>query len=424
MTVLDPAYSSLNLFGARSWPAYVIADAEGKIRYNRSTLLDKDETIRPLLDRLGGAPKRGEDEASPTARQRRPKLAVDQTSGEPWVVFESVTGRAKSLHIGRLTERGVPKSVNVSGPDTAPCAPAIAAAAGGGFWLAWVANVDRRDEVFACRFVGGEVGRIHRITRSDDDAAAPALAVDGAGRVWVTYYRWNRQFGTSRDRDVFVRWYDGKRWSDEMRVSPPVPAVDDHTDPAIVADPSDPERVWIAWSWDYHSSLKENPLHVDQPTVFVRAYEPSGPAGDPVCLGVTTQRGGKNAIDLCPRLAASPSGVVHCAFDSWRRGRRRVVVWRGGDDGFTLAIDRRASDRVFAGPLLASRGDACGLAWTRQRRDGAVEMSWLPAGGKEIHLGPGRAAGIAATDGQFWLVYETDRGQIGGKLLTGAKAGG
>ena len=406
--LLDPSYEAMAAFEAGSWPMYVVF-RNGRIVDRAVGLYNHLDRIRTALESV--ALPEGKTAARPevaaSLRETAPGIAVD-AGGKPWVVLESRKG---SLCEVRLRSPGCDR--RVSPQDRFAYAPDVAVAPNGDVWITWCSFEGKHHDIFARRLRGKTLSEIHRVTRSRDDAMRPAAAVDSAGRLWITYYKWNRKFLASRDRDVLCRWYDGKAWGPEIRVSPAAPAVDDHTDPAIVADARVKDRVWIAWSWDYHSSLKENTLEVDQPTIFVRAVEPAGPVGEAHLVRAPDMA--NHAICLRPEVAAAPDGTIWCVQDAFDAGDRAVVVSAGGEKGFTSRLARPAGVGVFSAPTLAVAADGTGmLAWIEA--SGALRtlsysgQAWKVTKGISV---PGTCANprVAADPrGGFWLAYEEHAG--------------
>lgn len=335
VALLDPGYTSVTAFAAGSWPAYVVAAADGAVAGKFVGLYRNLDGVKAALEQVSA--ERRAPFAPPAAAhadgETGPRIAVDGAGGL-WVVFAARRDGGTEIVLRHHDGKAFTSRVIVAAAPGAPQAPDLACAADGRVWVAWTADDGNGGrDVFARPLGDGKPGSVHRITSAADDAQRPAVCVAGDGAIWVTYHAWNSAFGASRDRDVFARRFDGKQWSPEIRVSPAEPAVDDHADPDIVADPDDPSRVWIAWSWDYHSSLEGNDLEVDQPTIFVRRVGPESP--DDKVHPILTPRG-RHAIELRPRLAIDGSGRVHCAYDSWSSDRRSARLAVGGAGGFKV----------------------------------------------------------------------------------------
>ena len=100
-----------------------------------------------------------------------------------------------------------------------------------------------------------------------------------------------------RDKEVYARYLEQNRWSDEIHVSPEdiLPA-DDHTDPVIAPSGS---GVVIGWSWDFHH-VPENLGYSQvpqEPSIFLRSVE----------AGPKLQRAGPSAAQMSTPAPQSPS---------------------------------------------------------------------------------------------------------------------
>jgi hypothetical protein len=284
--------------------------------------------------------------------------------------------------------------------------------------MAWASNRSGKYDIYLRSFDGKSWSPEHRVTESRDDAMRPAVAADQDGRVWVAYYKWNcNSGGASRDRDVFVRWLHNGQWSDELLVSPAEPAIEDHADPAIAADPRVGGRVWIAWSYDYHPQLFDEPEDTDQPSIFARPVGVMGPLGEGIHL-VGTRGRNQHAIDLWPSVAFDPAGNLWCAYDysPLTRGQRGALVASFNGDRFA-APDRVAMTRGdFASPSLHVGADGTKLlVWSQRVGElwnvrGSLDTGsgWSPP--KEIAASSGdlRSPAAAFVDEEVWVAYEEE----------------
>ena len=437
--VVDFDYESARSFQAGSWPTYVLADAEGQVVAQILGLGRWTPGMGKLYDALtkvaAGSAKPNTasgtqavcengicrivpaDGVDPPVRELEP-AAVVGPGGAVWIAFTSDREGDANVYLrrdpGKETSGKILADIPVTKSMADDFAPALAAEADGRLWIAWVSNRTAKYDVYLRSFDGKDWGRELRVTESADDAMRPSVAVDGDGRVWVTYYKWNMDFGTSRDRDVFARWFRGDEASPEIRVSPAEPAIEDHADPVVVADPAHADRVWIAWSWDYHPSVQGGePLDTDQPSIFAVSVDAAGAVGAPLHVGTPGEA--QHAIDLWPSLAFDPAGVLWCVYDvglmtRWQRG---ALVSHLDGDTFTAPDRLHLTKGEFSYPTLAI--DDAGtktVAWTaridglwqlRATRD--VGQGWS----KPLELFPGptdRRAPRVVTNAQgTWIVY-------------------
>jgi len=436
--VLDFSYQSLRDFRATSWPAYVLADASGEIIVQTigmgrgSTEVDK---FRRAIDRVCASDGQQEKPKAASVvcengicviaplaggearvRETSPCLAT-APDGVLWLAYCSNHEGDNNIYLKRCTPGtpGEPMAVTRSTADD--YAPALAVGPDGCVWVAWASNRTGKYDIYLRSFDGKSWSSEYRVTTSDDDAMRPATVVDADGRVWVTYYKWNRNFGTSRDRDVFARWLHDGKWSDELLVSPAEPAIEDHADPAIAADPEVGGRVWIAWSYDYHPQLFDKPEDTDQPSIFARPVGLDGPVGEDLQL-VGTRGRHLHAVDLWPTLAFDPDGGLWCAFDygPLARGGRGTLVARFDGNRFAAPDRILRTDDDFASPRLHIGADGTKLLVWSERIGGCwcirgvldTGSGWSQP--KEIAASEGdlRAPVTAIQNGRTWVAYEEE----------------
>lgn len=466
--VLDYDYQSLRSLGAGSWPYYVFADAQGNVVFQTvsmgrgfadvpkfeaafaKALQEKPATktesgsegapAEGMASQAAAPPRPGEvickdgictiataPGAKPPVRELAPKLAAG-ADGSLWLVFTSNRDGDENVYLRECVPPGAKAPTGVKRIEARrltrsladDCAPALAVAPDGRVWVAWASLRSGKYDIFVQSLEGGTFAAETRITESADDAMRPAIAVDGEGRVWVVYVKWNRDFGTSRDRDVFARWFQDGKWCDEFRVSPPEPAIEDHTDPAIAPDPKAKERVWVAWSYDYHPGVvPQNTEDTDQPSVFARPVGPSGPIGDSIHL-VGTPGKDLHAVDLWPSLAFDADGVLWCAFDAafLLQGGRGALLSHFEGEKFTVPERIGWTDAEFESPSLAVAPDGSKLlVWSerlggRWRIRGARQSQGSWSDPHEIVEGEGdlRNPHVACRAGEFWIAFEERHG--------------
>lgn len=265
--LVDPTYMVSRAYQAGSWPTTVIVGPNGEIagRWRGVTEPANWAAAKAKLDELiprakGGPPKgayctgdRCFVRSDRDIFEYAPTMAADG-SGRAHLVFTRETGGTGDLYHQILDNGSWGEPLRITRSTADDYSPALCADGERGLRLVWCSDraASGKYDVWTKRFDGAKWSPAEHVTKTDDDAAHPRPAVDTQGNFWVTYYRWipwgeNR----SRDREVFVRYHDGKTWSAEAQVSPTnVPAYEDHTDPAIAADNAG--NVWIAWAWDTH----------------------------------------------------------------------------------------------------------------------------------------------------------------------------
>lgn len=374
--LLDTNYRVAKSYEALSWPTYVIVDAAGNLagrwqglaqKKNRNAIVDVLEGA--LKDAQGGPPKGAFCTAdtcfapsAADAQETQPVLRAD-AAGRVHLVYVRERGATGELHHriyadGRWSE---PQRITKTAADH--YAPALCGDRQGGLWLVWCSNeaASGKYDVWAQHFDGHKWSSAQAVTACNDDAAHPRAAVDSAGRLWVTYYRWIPWSpGLTRDREVFVRRHDGRGWSDEIQISPTdVPIHEDHTDPSIVAD--ERGNVWVAWVWDTHPNNDwPYPATFGQ-AMFARSIDVRGEIGPVEMVAVrapSAKAATKNphwvfAPELVCRedqpwflasghtLGDGRHGVEHAAYVTYREGKGEYPAPRrlGGD--FTLVCTPR-----------------------------------------------------------------------------------
>lgn len=374
--LLDTNYKVAKSYEAMSWPMYVIVDAEGNLA-GRWQSLTKKKDRAAIVDALEGAlkgakggPPKGAFCTADTcvapsaadAQETQPTLRAD-AAGRVHLVYVRERGATGELY-HRIHDAGKwsePQRITKTAADH--YAPALCDDRQGGLWLVWCSNeaASGKYDVWAQHFDGQKWSSAQAVTTCDDDAAHPRAAVDSAGRLWVTYYRWIPwSTGLSRDREVFVRRYDGTNWTDEIQLSPKdVPIHEDHTDPSIVADGRG--NVWVAWVWDTHPQRNwPYPATFGQ-TMFARSIDARGELG-PLEMVAVRAPSAKAAMQnpswvFAPELVCRDdqpwflaaghtlgdggAGTEHAAYVTYRKGAGEYPAPRrlGGD--FTLVCTPR-----------------------------------------------------------------------------------
>lgn len=431
MLAMDPDYGVMRAYGATGWPRFLVLDRQGIVRFSG---IPGDSRLRAIRRRLRGLvaatppglasglvlregvcyPK-SVLAARDAERNRSPRLAV-RSDGRPVIAYCTVRNGRSSLRLRQGVGPGRPADPMVTDPREDCYAPDIAFDDSGTLWLAWCGRDDGRYDIYVQRRPASGAPATVRLTRSSDDAMAPRLATGPGGRVAVTYYKWRRMRGVSRDRDIFARAYDpaAGSWRGEIEISPHEPQVEDHTDPDVVFGPNG--GCWVAWSYDYHPSLFPDPVDTDQPSVFAAKLRADGATSPPMLAG--TPGRGRAVIDLFPSLAVDGKGTLWCAWDagSLRTGQRRIVLsaLRGEGVGFdrqrVLSRPGRTASTPELSPglddtLLATWSEWAGGRWLGRAalvREGAVvsETDLLDDGDVQF------VQAAAGPDGKLWVTYE------------------
>ncbi len=353
MIGIDADYAMSRAFNAGGWPTFILVDTNGVIRFHG---FDSDRQLSGLRRSLravmaaalpdpkqaggktfvpaeageGGIALTAEALAARRAKRERSPRLVFEKSGKPCIVFYSSADSTNAVHVRRFNEKGEAVGDEQLSPrGTESYAADCTLDAQGTLWTVWCARTNKFYDIFVQRRPEGKPSRIAQVTLSDDDAMAPKIAAGPNGSVTVTYYKWAKLGGISRDRNIFARMWDPERltWGREVEISPPQPAVEDHTDPDVVVDKRG--GAWIVWSFDYHSQLYKAPLDADQPTIFAARFE-SNTVSPPILVGASGQF--HYAIDFFPSAALDSQGVLWCAWDC-NEPRRCIRLARLNADG-------------------------------------------------------------------------------------------
>jgi hypothetical protein len=283
-------------------------------------------------------------------------------------------------------------------------------------WVSWTSNAaGPRYDVFVACLSGTSTGiQPMQITHSDDDAMHARMAADGKGRIWVTYYKWGKHSGRSRDKEVYARYLQADRWSQEIHVSPEdVPWYEDHTDPVLVAQG---DLVVCAWSWDFHQPAGYSRVP-QMPTIFLRKLAPTGAVGRPRAVS------GPNA-DTRPTVAIGPDGRVWCVWESAGGHTREKMVSFSAEDlarpeqpGVGTNVSGKLKN--LCTPCLAMNPQgAASLVWAQENLRGRWVLKQAAANAENhtwssprtlVAQGDPRFPSAAySKDGVLWVAYSVD----------------
>ncbi len=234
---MDVDYSVSRAFDAGGWPTFVVIDPEGTIRFHG---FDPDRELREVRRCLGDLLKTKPASSKPLVsqgvaypaevlaarqarRDRSPRLSLD-ASGNPLVVYYSNRTGTNAVHLRRYDQQGRQVSDGrLSLAEVESYAPDCVADSTGALWITWCARASQCYDIFVQCVREGKEPVTEQLTRSDDDAMAPKIASGPGGALIVTYYKWAKLRGVSRDRNIFARHYDPVRraWDAEQEISPP-----------------------------------------------------------------------------------------------------------------------------------------------------------------------------------------------------------
>ncbi|HUU96655.1 MAG TPA: TlpA disulfide reductase family protein [Phycisphaerae bacterium] len=308
------------------WPFVMLVDRAGNVVFKANDLLERETPkLVPLIGEVLAEPveaktvtrdgvrylpttlERNGEQRGPATRDSFPSIACG-ADGRVVVAFSSNRGGANDVFLrvfdGQRWLADQPVAATVADEFDA----VVAVNHDGRTWLTWTSNADGSNyNVFVSSFIDPlDIADPRQLTHAPDDAMHARLACDRAGNVWVTYYKWHKLGQYSRDKEVYVQRFDGKDWSDEVRVSPPdVPDYEDHSEPTVAAYG---DGVVVCWSWDFHRPAGYTRDSRD-PTVFLRTL------GADLELGEVRAISRKH-IDTAPTVAVDAANHVWCAWDS------------------------------------------------------------------------------------------------------------
>jgi len=431
-------------YNDNGWTFLMLVDAKGKVVYAETAMLVQQEErlarlIQGMLGEGGKATttvrdgvryatatlaRSGETERA-NQRDRFPSVACG-SDGRVYVVFTSNRNGNSDVFIRTFDGENWSADQAVAGTEADEYDGVVLVDHDNRAWVSWTSNADGKNyNIFATSFtdLSKPVAPV-QLTHAEDDAMHARMTCDRNGGVWVTYYKWHKMNGYSRDKEVYARRCDGAGWSDEIHISPAdVPQYEDHTDPAILPYK---DGVAVCWSWDFHPP-RGYTGNARTPTIFLRTID------EDLKLGRMATVSGGN-IDTTPAMAVDRDHRIWCAWDSLVRDRlsgssRKGLYFREAD---LRGQDRGAMGENLSGLVknvctpgfASSSADAVALVWSESDMQGKWELRSTFFDGKSSHrwAKPGTVVSegnprfpAAAFDagGQLWIAYsaETDKGR-------------
>lgn len=384
--LIDPVRGFEKKHNRNGWPFYMIADEKGTVVYRSTTIIKDDERmILAILDAVApGKPmKRIEYKGVSYPKKIVEKNEVENKSE---VVYPyGVRDEEGNLFVcsvenpsgeNRFCMKSGDRVVAVSEGLKDAYYGVIVPDGKGGVWsfFSALSDLDHYD-IFAryCHEKEGMSDPVN-LTESQDDAMHPDAAMDSDGNIWVTYYRWHFMGYHSRDKEIYARCFDGKEWSEEIRVSPEdLPVYEDHTDPSIAPHPEG--GVVVAWSWDMHQMKDEKyrryqtMYHAESPTIFGRRITAEGGAGDLMLLGSV-------AIDSKPELHLAFDSNLWCAWNSLKYANQsyakslHVSYCEPGEKDMTEQFTLEKGAQDISNPRFLEQDGRLRLAWCSQDQEG------------------------------------------------------
>jgi hypothetical protein len=289
-------------------------------------------------------------------------------------------------------------------------------------WVSWTSNTDGKNyNIFTTTLPNpADVGEHVQITYADDDAMHARTACDKKGRVWITYYKWHKIGSNSRDKEVYVRYFDGSKWSDEVHVSPKdVSEYEDHSDPAITTYG---DSAIVCWSWDFHQP-EGYTKEAKEPSIFARRIHDSLKMGKIISISGTN-------IDVTPTITVDNDRHIWYAWDSlggwWRKAKTlcvkdMTITGRSGQadtSQLSKPVVNVCSPNFAVSPTgivtLVWSQTLDGKRWTLKRaKFDSKTNSWSKARTIELKGNPRFCSAAYDIKGQLWVSYsaETDIGR-------------
>jgi hypothetical protein len=300
---------------------------------------------RAMVDRVPASTQvtRSRDE------QDYPAAAVDR-DGSVWVAYLQFTPNPKFFGI-RMAAKEPPKNFEELAEPT------------GG------------DQIFLMHYARGAWSNPMAVSEASGDLYKPAVAVDGAGRVWV-FWSANRD----GNFDLYARAVQAGKSEKVLRLT-----TDPGADIVPVAATDAQGRVWVAWQAFRRGRGQIHALHQKEMS-FSEEMLVASSAGN----------------EWNPAIAASPTGEVTVAWDSYRKGDYDVYL-RTFDKNGRLGPEQpvATSARYEAYPSLAY--DPSGRLWVAWEES---DIGW----GKDF--GAYETTGIALYQGRWIQVKVWQNGSV------------
>lgn len=418
-------------YNRRGWPFLMIVNEQGEVVYTCNNLIDSDPAFKQQLqkikqkeskpqvqkaDGIGYMAKTIENNALKADSQNDRFTSVAAGSnGEIYAVYTSVRNGSSDVLMRTYDGKDF-NEIPVSATSFDEYDAAITTDNTGQPWICWTSNQTGRYNIFMTTLSDLKAGKSPiQVTDANDDAMHSRLVSDTSNAVWITYYRWRKMSGNSRDKEVYVRRYADGNLSTEIQISPTdVPSYEDHTDPAIACLD---DRIVIAWSWDYHKP-QGYPQDCESPTIFVRSISANLTVSKPFPLS-------GQSIDSIPALSAPINGRIWCAWDLLE-GKRKSLCVRS-----LSANQAQAKPVIVSNPLkhLCSPAFAFyknqkgalvwsettdGQTWQLARSDYDMQANqWKPKQIIEEKQNPRFGSAVYDKNGTLWVAYsvQTPKGR-------------
>jgi len=415
----------------------MLIGADGKLKYQCNNLLNRETKLVSLLKRakatrpdisthwvdgvhyMPGTLERSGEDKGPLPCERFSSLAAG-ADGKVYLVLTSSRNNNSDVVLRIWESQTWSNDIPVAAAEADEYDGTVIVGKDGKVWLCWTSNaLDKKYNTYVTDLQTVLAkGRPTRVTRAPDDAMHGRMACDADGRLWITYYQWQKnQVGLSRDKEVYVRRLEGPRLSEAIQVSPTdVPSYEDHTDPAILQVGN---QMMVCWSWDFHQPPGYT-TEAREPTIFARMINDRLTLDRPFHLS-----GGH--IDMVPVLGSGKWSGTWCAWDSLGNGPNSKAlcvrsVTPNAAAGETITISRDLTH--VCSPCFAFSDQEDGaLVWcqTQNGLDWTLEKSilnpktrqWSRPHTLALEGNPRYSSAVYDTKGQLWVAYsrETPEGR-------------
>ncbi len=370
-------------YNRNGWPFIMLVDRNGNVLYSTNELIDSDNNkieslIKEQLGSIGSTNnimfdnspympetlKRSGETTNRKSNDRFPSL-VCGSDGKMYVVFTRDCRNNSDVFMRVFDGKSWSEDIAVAATDADEFDGTIVTDKNNRLWLSWTSNAGGENYNIYVASISAPKDAIKptQITFADDDAMHSRMVSDKNGNLWVTYYTWHKMGQYSRDKEIYVRKYDGKNWSMEIQVSPTdVPRYEDHSDPAIAVCG---DGVIVSWSWDFHRP-DGYPKDAREPTIFVR------PIDNNLNLGQICAVSG-NSIDTTPTVIVDNNDRILCAWDSlgWDKSLRKNRKCLQVSD-----CDAKKMGRFTGSKILSSRQVNVCTPCLASNSKGAVSLIW------------------------------------------------
>jgi peroxiredoxin len=370
------------------WTFLMLADAEGKVAYKCNSPTEKDwmeikrlagqmvkeadAALTTLIEGVRYMNKTLERSGEMQGAKRRDEFAsvACRQDGKVYAVFTSNHNGNSDVFARIYDGNNWSEDRPIAATNADEYDGAVTVDNNNRAWVAWASNAEGgKYGIFVAALAdSGEPCEPKRVNIGEDDAMHGRMACDDKGNIWVTYYKWQQMNGRSRDKEVYMRRFDGRRWSRQVQVSPTdVPNYEDHTEPTIACYE---DGAVVCWSWDFHQP-KGYTKDAANPTIFISNVSGDLEPSRPVVISAKD-------TDVTPSIGII-KGKTWCAWDSmvWE-GRLKTFRKKVCVNQATIGRMRNTGDiKAVSGPMVnvctptiavGKEGRAC-LVWS-QTEDG------------------------------------------------------